>query len=74
MKKPKKPNFKKWVNKKGWTWWEAICLFSEIEPPKDIAAYFELKKNYKPLQIKEDEFKDKGFFEDFGIPYPNQYN
>lgn len=67
MKKPKKPNYKKWCNQSLWTWWQAICLLSEIDPPKDLDGYLKLRSAYKPLKLREDEFRKKGFFEEFGV-------
>lgn len=74
MKKPKKPNYEKWCRQDLWTWWQAICLLSGIDPPKDVGGYLKLRSQYKPLKNRENEFKRKGFFQEFGIPYPEQFN
>lgn len=70
----KKPNFKKLVGKSKWTWWEGICLIAEIDPPKNYQEYIDLKSKYKPLREMEKKFIEKGFFEDFGIPRPAEFN
>lgn len=67
MKKPKKPDYKKWVNQKSLEWWQAICLLSEIDPPKDLVGYLKLRSEYKLLKDREDEFIEKGVFKEFGI-------
>ena len=74
MKKIKKPNYKKWQDGRKWTWWEFICLMTDIEPPKSISEYLELKSSYSPLKIKEDEFRKKDFFKEFQIMDPDTIN
>jgi len=70
MSKLKKPNFEKWGKKDGWTWWEAICLLSDIEPPETYDGYLKMKKSSKYLKNREELFKEKGFFKEFGVdPY-----
>lgn len=55
-------------------WWQFVCLMAEIEPPKDFPAYVSLKSSFKRLKDKEDEMRSKGFFSDFGIAEPEQFN
>ncbi len=74
MKNIKKPNYKKWVKSELWSWWEFICLMTEIEPPKDFPEYMKLRSTYKPLKNKEEEFRQNGFFKDFNCPDPNDFH
>lgn len=67
MTKVKKPDYKKWAKKEGMYWWEFVCLLAEIEPTKSFPEYLRLKSTCKKLKNKEDEMREKGFFEDFNI-------
>jgi hypothetical protein len=41
---------------------------SGIEPPEDLPSYLEMKYSCTYLKRKEEEARQKGFFNDFNIP------
>lgn len=74
MIKVKKPNYKKWVAKESWTWWEAVCLLCEIDPPKSLEKYFQLEKLHPRLKKMRIDFRSKGIEKDLGIVIPDYVN